>query len=545
MNRKLSSLEPLEASIAGLLCVGFVSLWLAHVLVLPPFEGFDETAHYSYVSLLADRHQIPDFRKTPLDAAVLLDNVPRRWAGRPPFDDNGGLTYPEFFSKTDRATAAKVLWSSPPENSSYAPGDGINWQGQHPPLFYAILAMPYRLTVNWPIGWQLLVLRLVSTGLAAGSLVFWFLLLPKIEASAGRRVLLGAAAAVVLLPSCSFDIARLGNDSLATLLLSAVVYFAFLGTQRGRLRDDVVLAVLCGLGLLTKAWFLPVTAGVVCFRIVSEYVDPPPKEHVSRVRVFLILIPFAMASAWFAMFYNRYGMLLGSEESWTLAHGPRLADTLSTWSLVLATLRSVAVFVATFLWSGTWSWVHRPYWQYVAMVPLLLLAARGLGGRLLSWRGLSDGEKRLNWLAAAVLIPVLAGFAAHIWLRVSHTGIGTGTGGYYLFFAWPVVGIAMSELWTARKSYIWLAVIAALLFEATGLWFTIQVYAGFIQKTGELPIGVGGIPISWAKVAELHNRLRLLAFPSLAAIAYAVSVGVRLCAFSRLIRHSAPGPDHQ
>jgi len=51
----------------------FKSLCIANVLLLPPYEGFDETTNYSYISILSDRHEIPDFHRTLLDAAVEND----------------------------------------------------------------------------------------------------------------------------------------------------------------------------------------------------------------------------------------------------------------------------------------------------------------------------------------------------------------------------------------------------------------------------------------------------------------------------------------
>ena len=63
------TIELTHRKFAAVVAVGFVSLLLAHVLILPPFESFDETAHYSYVSQLWDRHEIPDFLTTPLDAS--------------------------------------------------------------------------------------------------------------------------------------------------------------------------------------------------------------------------------------------------------------------------------------------------------------------------------------------------------------------------------------------------------------------------------------------------------------------------------------------
>src|SRR6516225_9387061 len=41
------------------LLAGHFLLGLAHVAMLPPWEGFDETAHYSYLQQLADTRTLP------------------------------------------------------------------------------------------------------------------------------------------------------------------------------------------------------------------------------------------------------------------------------------------------------------------------------------------------------------------------------------------------------------------------------------------------------------------------------------------------------
>jgi hypothetical protein len=45
-------------------------LLVAHVLVVPPYEGFDETAHYSYISQLADLGEVPIIGKARFDKAL-------------------------------------------------------------------------------------------------------------------------------------------------------------------------------------------------------------------------------------------------------------------------------------------------------------------------------------------------------------------------------------------------------------------------------------------------------------------------------------------
>ena len=49
--------------------IAFVSLSFAHIFLTPPGEGFDEMAHYSYVSLLADEGRIPVIDQDSIDVS--------------------------------------------------------------------------------------------------------------------------------------------------------------------------------------------------------------------------------------------------------------------------------------------------------------------------------------------------------------------------------------------------------------------------------------------------------------------------------------------
>ena len=45
--------------VVGVLLLGSLLVGLAHVALLPPFEGFDETGHYSYLQQLAETGRWP------------------------------------------------------------------------------------------------------------------------------------------------------------------------------------------------------------------------------------------------------------------------------------------------------------------------------------------------------------------------------------------------------------------------------------------------------------------------------------------------------
>lgn len=74
---------------------------LAQIFWMPPFEGFDESAHYSSIVQIAETRNIPRLGSARL--AVEVEHYqtigPRPYASHKPYADNGGLTYEAFFAQ--------------------------------------------------------------------------------------------------------------------------------------------------------------------------------------------------------------------------------------------------------------------------------------------------------------------------------------------------------------------------------------------------------------------------------------------------------------
>src|SRR5215211_2289592 len=112
---------------------------LGHVAGLPPFEGIDETAHYSYIEQIAKTKTLPRFydnlRKDAqdIDASLITGPGSRR------------VRYANLFAADNETIervrrVAKTPRDPPPTGE---PGHWRNWAGQHPPFYYALLAPAY------------------------------------------------------------------------------------------------------------------------------------------------------------------------------------------------------------------------------------------------------------------------------------------------------------------------------------------------------------------------------------------------------------------
>ena len=148
------------------LLAGHLFVGLAHVAVLPPWEGFDETAHYSSVQQLADRREVPELYQARMSTDV------ERYSRLAPLpyslESQGGITYRTFFagSGEELARAREFIHGRPDEPRRYAPGGLGNWEAQHPPLYYLVLVPVYGSTRHMSWAMHLVTLRVASYALA-------------------------------------------------------------------------------------------------------------------------------------------------------------------------------------------------------------------------------------------------------------------------------------------------------------------------------------------------------------------------------------------
>ena len=134
---------------------------LAHIAFLPSFEGVDETAHWSYVEELASTGHSPVYGRDHLAGDLAAYGGPSRYGDAPPYERTGRATYRSY-----RLSGAPPIAGGP---GRYAQGVELNWQAQHPPLYYALLAPVWLATKG--MGWKasLFSLRLASWVMAVTS----------------------------------------------------------------------------------------------------------------------------------------------------------------------------------------------------------------------------------------------------------------------------------------------------------------------------------------------------------------------------------------
>ena len=76
------------------------------------------------------------------------------------------MTYSKFFAQPDLVARYLQIYRQATPRPPFTPGDGFDWEAQHPPLYYALLAPLAKATDRLPFVSQIFWLRLASYLLA-------------------------------------------------------------------------------------------------------------------------------------------------------------------------------------------------------------------------------------------------------------------------------------------------------------------------------------------------------------------------------------------
>jgi hypothetical protein len=515
---------------------GYLLLGVAHIALLPPWEGFDESAHYSYIQQLADTAAVPAMSSARISADVerYREAAPLPYGTQPPFERNGGLTYRAFFGGPPAKTVqGRAFVHEPPrERRRYVPGPIANWEAQHPPLYYAALAPAYRATRGWSWAAHLFSLRLASYLLAWAA---WMLALhvcqtamrapaPSASALPWTWAALGIAVWPLLLPAWFPEFARLGNDSLSALIATAVWWLNVRATRTGlTTRQAVALGALLGAGALTKALFVPLAAGIAGFWVVRAWrMGATGTGRAVAARLLLALVVMAaIAGWWYGPNRGPYLFPLWPEEVAGLREAGGLRGALQNRFTLSAWVRGHAALVTTVAWAGTWSLARPPYAWLAPLALTVVLLAVGYLWSVRRWR-----TYELAWLPAWMAAPLVAALSYHVVLRIALSGVGL-TPGYYLHVLVAPLGCAAGLALRAaagravtRTAALALGCYAA----AFGLavsWAQVLMFSGHVFKEGSDKFYRVGSP--WPallNVPEVLVRLRPLAYPALGAAAF-------------------------
>ena len=247
------------------ICLAIAALILVRgilvLCVLPPFEGWDEFSHISYVVYIKEQKQLPILGSSnmPESMAGMLTSYPHPWGDWAQTGMNGwGSEKYDAYWKP-RPSEQTPRWPVP------------IYEAAQPPLYYLIALPFWAVLSHWSDLAAIYGLRVVNVFfLALGGFVF-LQALGKCIPSLKHRIMIGLLVGVY--PVFVITGARVSNDALAILFTSLTFYFMVTALAEKERPHRALLAasVWLALGGLTKVNVLIMAPALVACIAICWY----------------------------------------------------------------------------------------------------------------------------------------------------------------------------------------------------------------------------------------------------------------------------------
>jgi hypothetical protein len=199
--------------------------------VIPPWQGPDEPKHYEYIRLLYENRRLVSQVDTSLPLQREIIASMREYD----FWRFGYSQVPEAAADSFRS----MWWPADTELD-------------RPPLYCILGAAFYSLVAHQPIVTQLYILRLVSVLLGVLTVLVAFLTIRELFPD-DKLLSAGVLAFIVFLPMFTHITSSILNDSLASLVASAIIYLLIVSLKRGFSSWRILgLVLLLLMSLVTK-----------------------------------------------------------------------------------------------------------------------------------------------------------------------------------------------------------------------------------------------------------------------------------------------------
>ena len=450
-----------------LILIAVALVGIAYIALLPPWEGFDEYAHWSSIQQIADTHTLPYYGRAYISADVDAYAGPMPYGSIVPFDKTGRETYRGFRERGGRSVEVSAI-------SRYRPGAVLNWQAQHPPLFYLLMTPVYEMTRGF--GWvhHLFALRLAAWTLAVAGLAIGVIATTRMVGKEEPAVGPIMAGFPFLIPQFFPEMARLGNDSLCLLFMGIAWALTVSLLRRGaQLGQSLTLGVVLGLGLLTKAFFLPISVGIGALLAACWWRD----RSLCRGRDLLAVAAIALLIGgwWYVRNYILYGSFVGANDFLQANTGFGFWEGMERNFSIAEFLRGLGMLAGSFSLAGTWSLARVP--EVLIAVPLALLAVT-VG----TWLSRLKHKGPLEWAPAIIVGFLLLGLLAHLLHGLAMTG-RAATPAWYLHIVAAPIAFAMALGWrTPRLNAVLSAASVGAMVIAWGL--QLSLFSGCSTKSG-------------------------------------------------------------
>ncbi len=256
----------------ALILVAGALLSVAWNVALPTFQGPDENLHFAVIQHLAETGELPSpttgnaQNSTEAQSALITLNLQALigdLSGRPAWSSADLRLWHETEASLPKGAATN--------------GVGPNPIAKNPPLYYALMAIPYRVFLWLPLVKRVFVMRLFNALCYLATILLTWLIAGEVFGRVRWKQML-AAGAVALEPQLTFMSAVINADNLLIALTTAFLLAALRLVRRGPSMKRVLVAtLLAAAACLTHGRGL-VTLPVLAVAVLAAWVRHRPER---------------------------------------------------------------------------------------------------------------------------------------------------------------------------------------------------------------------------------------------------------------------------
>jgi 4-amino-4-deoxy-L-arabinose transferase-like glycosyltransferase len=398
---------PTAAWLCALIALLNAATWS---LIVPPFEGKDESDHFAYVEQIVENGSLPENGQQNGNYSAQENLVLQGLHA-------GEVIHSPPSTSISSEAEQRALIEADHAGASLRGSGEAGIATSEPPLYYAIQAIPY-LLARGNILVQLQLMRLVGALFGALTALFTFLFLREVLPRPPWAATVGALA-VALQPLLAFMSGSVNPDSMLFAVAAAVFYgLARAFRRRLTLRLAIFLGIGIATGFLTKLNFVGFAFGVYVGLIVLAIREARARGRATLRAPLLAALIGALPVALYALrniMQNHHTLGLASSGGSLLAPGELLHLISYIWQLYLPRLPGMTHYfegLATYkdIWFdrsvGMYGWMDTlfPGWvDNVALLPAALVAVLFLRGVVVRRQALRRRLPELGVYAAIAL----------------------------------------------------------------------------------------------------------------------------------------------
>jgi 4-amino-4-deoxy-L-arabinose transferase-like glycosyltransferase len=504
-----------------LIWCAFVARGVFYSTAIPLWEGYDEPFHFAFVQYLATSNRLPiPTTLVSREIQTSFYSLPLPWTLQNLARANPTFTHDTFWKleRQQRENLQHQFLQIPKQWAKESATEPItNYESQQPPLYYVLLSVPLRSMGTLELASRIWWLRVLSVVAASFLVPLGFLVARKLLGN--EMTALGIVMLATAMPELMVNVSRVGNESLAIVLYTLLVYVT-LKVIEGPKHFVYVLVVglLLGLGLLTKAYFL--TALPSLFVILARcFLRWPSHRKALALRSGVAMtIAAAVAGYW----YWRAHRVLGS---WSGLYSEAALRS-SSWSELLTNiwhvnwLNAVISVALSHIWYGAWSFLRVSNSVYLVFGAVMVLAALGtfiLFVRL--WTATTSRESESPFRDQYIALICFYGFFClglgyQVLTLFISEGVSASTGWYIYSLVIPELILVYCGLRTALpfSSHPWILpslTTAFALLDLYGMHFLLlPYYSGIISHSAVYTGVFSHSTLSWVPAARLQQLMR-------------------------------------